>query len=622
MNTIIERIPLRARTRLDAEVTNGQLLLIWSVTSVASSTPHPQANVVWQRGICLGRSSLLLIPRSTSLTTSIVDYDAFYASVVEHEDPNLKSVPLIIQQKQIVCTCNYKARERGVYKLQLMTEALKTCPEAVVVLGEDLTRFRNASKLLYNFLKDQIWSGRAERLGFDEVWLDVTDMVEHNISLLSPNDLQNSFFCLDRNDPTVGFAFDASSVFGPTWPPGKKSTVADEDSLDRDAHQLELRLVLGSQLARHLRHELEERYGFTATVGISTNKTLSKLVGNTNKPRAQTTLVPPYEPVGSPISTVTQFMDGHDIGKVPGIGFKLAQKIRAKVLGRTAEIDEGLVYGGTRESISVGDVRRFPGMSAVLLEEILGGPGAERGIGGRVHALLYGVDDAEVKKARSVPLSISQEDSYMRHLSSFDQVRQQLHLLAERLIRRMRVDLTEDDDEADEAHPTKRWLAHPKTLRLSTRPRPPTGPDGVRPRTFHRISKSAPLPNFVFSLTESTDALAGRLLESLITLFRMLHTERQGWNLSLINIAVTNMVEAKDGGRDIAKMMRNQEDVLKDFRVIESPADSVGSAQLNWDSDGSDIDDQDSTYCCEVCQATVPIFAYQAHDQFHRQTKE
>lgn len=98
------------------------------------------------------------------------DYDCFYAAVVEHENPALKFVPLAIQQKQIVVTCNYEARRRGLRKLQLITEAKKVCPDAVIVLGEDLTRFRNASKELCNFLTQAVWSNRAERLGFDEVW--------------------------------------------------------------------------------------------------------------------------------------------------------------------------------------------------------------------------------------------------------------------------------------------------------------------------------------------------------------------------------------------------------------------------------------------------------------------
>lgn len=97
------------------------------------------------------------------------DYDCFYAAVFEREDPSLKSLPFAVQQKQIIVTCNYEARRRGLYKLQLVKEARKQCPEVVIALGEDLTRFRDASKELYLFLQRHIWGTRAERLGFDEV---------------------------------------------------------------------------------------------------------------------------------------------------------------------------------------------------------------------------------------------------------------------------------------------------------------------------------------------------------------------------------------------------------------------------------------------------------------------
>jgi len=43
------------------------------------------------------------------------------------------------------------------------------CPEVIIVLGEDLTRFRNASKDNYNLLRSHAWSKKVERLGFDEV---------------------------------------------------------------------------------------------------------------------------------------------------------------------------------------------------------------------------------------------------------------------------------------------------------------------------------------------------------------------------------------------------------------------------------------------------------------------
>lgn len=53
--------------------------------------------------------------------------------------------------------------------MQLITEAKQICPEVIIVLGEDLTRFRNASKELYSFLRSFAWSDKVERLGFDEV---------------------------------------------------------------------------------------------------------------------------------------------------------------------------------------------------------------------------------------------------------------------------------------------------------------------------------------------------------------------------------------------------------------------------------------------------------------------
>lgn len=89
----------------------------------------------------------------------------------EAENPALRSLPLAVQQKQIIVTCNYEARRRGLYKLQLVRDAKKKCPDVIIVLGEDLTRFRNASKELYQFLQAFCWSRKVERLGFDEVGL-------------------------------------------------------------------------------------------------------------------------------------------------------------------------------------------------------------------------------------------------------------------------------------------------------------------------------------------------------------------------------------------------------------------------------------------------------------------
>lgn len=470
------------------------------------------------------------------------------------------------------------------------------------------------------------------------------------MGLLNQNDLAHSFFCLSKEDPTVGFAFDASKIYGPSYP----SKALPVELLSEHDQHLHRRLCLGSHLARHLRQELEEQRGYTSTVGIATNKVLSKLVGNVNKPRNQTTILPPYLPVGSADNSVNHFLDSHDIGKVPGIGFKISHKIRSHVLQRPPEFDHGLVYGGTKESVKVLDVRSHPDMGPELLEQILGGPGSVRGIGGKVWELIHGIDDTEVGKVKRVPSQISQEDSYMKYLDTFDQVKKQLELLSERLIRRMHMDLLEEDDDDDdneeaergpEARQQLRWMAHPRTLRLTTRPRPPPGPDGTRPRTFQRISRSGPMPQFVFNLNESPTILGEKLVEeTLVPMFRKLHHETGGWNLSLINIAATNMAEtaaeSKDSkGRDIAKMFRYQDAVLKDFRVLEeekeddthtdpaaSRKEAVASqtmvnheSLLSAEQDGWESEDSGTQMVerCGFCHSNVPVFALEAHRRYH-----
>jgi DNA polymerase iota len=299
----------------------------------------------------------------------------------------------------------------------LITEAKKLVPDVVIVLGEELGRFRDASKSLYRFLESFTWSGKVERLGFDEVFLDVTDIIDYNESLLNPVDLTHSFFYLKRNDPTIGFEFDATQVCGPTYPPKAPQPPPTGSA---DGLQLRLRLLLGSHLAQHLRLRLEEEKGYTSTVGISTNKLLSKLVGNVNKPKSQTTLLDPYDDViggeeevtvgGQSESNVRTFIDGHDIGKIPGIGFKMARGIRNHVLSKPLGYDDGRDWTGGREAVTVHAVRIFPGMGPETLEQILGGPGAERGIGGKAWALINGIDDTEVQQAKKVPTQISIEE--------------------------------------------------------------------------------------------------------------------------------------------------------------------------------------------------------------------
>jgi DNA polymerase iota len=578
----------------------------------------------------------------------IQDYDCFYASVFEAEQPVLKSLPLAVQQKQIVVTCNYEARRRGLRKLQLIKEAKQICPDVVIVLGEDLTRFRNASKELYLFLRDFVWGKRVEKLGFDEVFLDVSDMITYNVEMLNRNDLKNSFFHLDRRDPTVGFTYDATDFRGHTYP------AVPDVVTDPGSEWLRIRLLVASHLAAYLRNQLEYQKGYTATVGISTSKLLSKLVGNTHKPNSQTTLLPPYTVAEHGAkSNVLHFLDAHEIRKIPGIGSKIAHRIKSYLTTAVAGVGtEDDRASDTRphpddHTVTVGHVRLFPGMGPQLLEKILGGPGSPRDIGARIWGLIHGVDNSEVLQARDLPTQISIEDSYGR-LDTFKEVKKELVALTVSLIRRMRVDLTEMDPDIDSpagepgaadapyAKQPLRWVAHPRTLRLSTCPRPAPGSDQSERHGLNRISRSAPLPSYVFNLDENVDALAERLVQDLaMSMFRKLHPENTGWNLRVLNIAVTNMIESagdqkNSSGRDIGKMFRKQEATQQDdptpqlekitFSGVaqgDMDAKTVDSAGTNDTWEESDEDGDTPCVACTICGTLIPHFAMLAHETYH-----
>ncbi|KAI0556061.1 hypothetical protein F4679DRAFT_16481 [Xylaria curta] len=610
-----------------------------------------------------GAAKSIKIPRRNDERVVLhFDYDCFYASVFENENPPLKSQPLGIKQKSILATCNYVARGRGVKKLMLISEAQRICPDLILMNGEDLTRFRDVSKKLWAFLRAHSWNRRVERLGLDEVFLDVTDIVTYNQEMLNVHALTDSFFHLDRSDPVKGFAFDGSAFSGCVKP---KAGGVDVDN------PLCVRLMLASHLAGYLRHKLDEDFGYTSSVGISTNKLLAKLAGNVNKPSNQTTLLATGDD-----DVVRSFMDAHSIRKVPGIGSRIAQLIEEYILSRPTERRD-------REStnVMVGEARTYPGMSADLLEQILDRPGAERGSGEKVWNFLHGVDPSEVKEASDVPTQISIEDTYMsRPLQTPTEVMRELRALATSLVRRMRVDLTEVDltPASDAAVP--RWLAYPKTLRLSTRTKSkqtmaPSGTSSEVPN-FSRSSRSAALPTFVFQIpSPSCEEIAERLvIESLLPLFRRLHPERGGGlNLALLNICVTNMVIVANEtsnvpapGRDIGRMFRTQEHKLREWTVYDtSPlpapvvpasagADNGVKACVEEDvqkdlfcGEEEEEPDEDITYhreiamnCssplvddgdddiwdeqeesdsqrCQICGHALPAFAMPAHERFH-----
>jgi DNA polymerase-4 len=67
-----------------------------------------------------------------------VDMDAFFASVEQHDNPKLKSKPVIVgglSGRGVVSTCSYEARKYGIHSAMPMYMAKRLCPNGIFCLS-------------------------------------------------------------------------------------------------------------------------------------------------------------------------------------------------------------------------------------------------------------------------------------------------------------------------------------------------------------------------------------------------------------------------------------------------------------------------------------------------------
>lgn len=112
-------------------------------------------------------------PELFTLSIAHMDCDAFYASVEKRDNPDLRAKPVIVGggHRGVVSTCCYLARIKGVRSAMPMFQALKLCPEAVVVKPRG-SHYAAVSKQI-RALMDEL-TPRIEPLSLDEAFLDLT----------------------------------------------------------------------------------------------------------------------------------------------------------------------------------------------------------------------------------------------------------------------------------------------------------------------------------------------------------------------------------------------------------------------------------------------------------------
>ena len=161
-----------------------------------------------------------------------VDMDAFFASVEQRDNPELRGKPIAVgggSERGVVAAASYEARPFGVRSAMSGRQAKKLCP-ALIFVPSNFDRYKEASNQIREIFYQ--YTDLVEPLSLDEAYLDVTE--------------------------------------------NKKG------------------MVSASQVAVEIRNKIYEKTQLTASAGISINKFLAKVASDFNKPNGQKT-IPPEE---------------------------------------------------------------------------------------------------------------------------------------------------------------------------------------------------------------------------------------------------------------------------------------------------------------------------------------
>jgi DNA polymerase-4 len=101
--------------------------------------------------------------------------DAFYASVEQRDDPELRGRPVVVAwrgKRSVVCAASYEARRFGVRSAMPAVTAERLCPQAIFI-PPDFVRYKAASQAARQIF--QRHTDLIEPLSLDEAYLDVTE---------------------------------------------------------------------------------------------------------------------------------------------------------------------------------------------------------------------------------------------------------------------------------------------------------------------------------------------------------------------------------------------------------------------------------------------------------------
>ncbi len=160
-----------------------------------------------------------------------VDMDAFFASVEQRDNPSLKGKPVLVggaSKRGVVAAASYESRRFGCRSAMPMAQALRLCPQAIVVKGRH-GKYGEVSKVVFEVLRT--FTPDVQPISVDEAFMEVTGVMH---------------------------------LYEKKW--GSKGLAALEKT------------------GRSIKQKIREAVDLPASVGISGNKFLAKLSSDLSKP--------------------------------------------------------------------------------------------------------------------------------------------------------------------------------------------------------------------------------------------------------------------------------------------------------------------------------------------------
>ena len=120
-----------------------------------------------------GSTRLIEHEELNSLSTAHVDCDAFFASVEKRDDPSIRGKEVIVGggKRGVVAACCYVARIKGVRSAMPMFEALKRCPNAVII-PPNMEKYKIVGMQVRALMTET--TPQIEPISIDEAFLDLS----------------------------------------------------------------------------------------------------------------------------------------------------------------------------------------------------------------------------------------------------------------------------------------------------------------------------------------------------------------------------------------------------------------------------------------------------------------